>query len=185
MGFLKKLIGIKNPTNTDVFSKYAARSLKFLDMPLSDANILKMTVYLCFAQLACMIIIARGAADVFMDKMVEDARNSILHLSMRVKDLAKDKIELNRILGDFPIEAGVTGETTVNGLAAWEAVYLTYVEEVVSDMASRTNGPMAPYGYPTIKIQEAFQVKNSGGEKFLEHVQMLSEMTGDVIKAFR
>jgi hypothetical protein len=185
MGIFSNLFGQKKSTNTDVFSKYAVRALKSLDMPINDANKLKVTVYLCFAQMALLHLIAKGAANVFIDKMVEDAKDSILDLQMKVKDLAKNNDELIRILSDFPEEAGVTGDTTVNGLAAWDAVYLTYVEEVVPEMASRPTGPMAPYAYPAIKIQEAMQGTGPSSDKLMERVQVITEMTGEVIKAFR
>ena len=185
MSIFGKLFGQKKSSNIEVFSRYAIRSLNALNKPVTDANKLKITVYLCFAQLACLHTIANGKANVFLDKMVEDAKDSILELKMKVEELANDDDELNRILSDFPDAAGVTGDTLINGLAAWDAVYLTYVYEVVPEMNSSPYPPITPFEHPALIVHQAMMGMNPKRNNAKELESVITEMTGEVIRAFR
>jgi hypothetical protein len=174
-------------SNTEIFSSYVTLILKYTNMPNTDANRLKATVYLCFAQMACLHVLSKGATAVFMDAMVEDVKKSTLSLKMKVKDLAKSQVELKNILSEFPQQAEVDGDTTVNGLAAFEAIYFQYVKAVVTDIASNTDGPMGANGYATVKLLEALKGKGNPNvvDGMVEVSVMMSDMTGEVIKAFR
>lgn len=117
--------------------------------------------------------------------MVEDAEKSVSELKMRVKELAQSNDELERILSDFPDEADVDGDTTINGLAAWNAIYFTYVEEIILEISNRSNGPLGPYGYAAIKVLEALRGKGQSEDGFMDVSFLITEMTGKVIKSFR
>ena len=188
MGLLSNMFGKKvESSNTEIFSSYVTLMLKSANIQSTDANRLKATVYLCFAQMACLHVVSKGATAVFMDAMVEDVKKSILSLKMKVKDLAQNEAELRKILTDFPKQAGVDANTTVNGLAAFEAIYFQYVEEIVTEIASNTSGPMGAHGYATIKFLESLKGKAnpSVADGMVEVSILMSDMTGEVIKAFR
>ena len=175
----------KEESNSDVFANYATLILQKANIKNTDANILKTTVYLCFAQVACLNVATQGQSRVFMDNMVEDAKKSVLALKMRVRELAQSDDELERILSDFPAEADVDGDTNINGLAAWNAIYFTYVEEIVLEISNRSKGPLGPYGYAAIKVLEALLGKGQGKDDFMDVSLLITEMTGKVIKSFR
>jgi hypothetical protein len=186
MGILSSLFGSKSKlSNKDIFSKYANNFLLTAQLPANDANVLKATVYLCFAQLACINSVSQGSSKIFMDNMVEDAKNSVLHLKMKVKDLVKGNDELEIILSYFPLEAEVDGDTTINGLAAWNAIYFNYVEEIVVEISNNNKGPFGCHGYAAIKLLEGLRGKGKSENQFMEVIMLLTAMTGDVIKAFR
>ena len=186
MSFLSKIFGKEiKKSNTDVFSSYATLILEKAGVSNTDANRLKVTVYLCIAQIACLHVATKGATAVFIDAMVDDVKKSIPHLKMKVKDLALTDIELKKILSDFPPQAQVNGDTTVNGLAAFQAIYFQYVEVLVKDIANHTGGPMGAYGYATIKILAALRGKENASDGIVEVSLLLTQMTGEVIKAFR
>jgi hypothetical protein len=172
-------------SNTENFKNYTIKLLNTAHVPINDANVLKATVYLCFAQIACLNVATEGQSRDFMDNMVEDAKNSVLVLKMRVKDLAQSDDELERILSDFPPEADVDGDTNINGLAAWNAIYFTYVEEIVLEISNRSKGPLGPYGYAAIKVLEALRGKGQGKDDFMDVSFLITEMTGNIIKSFR
>lgn len=180
--FLKTKIAV---SNTENFKNYTIKLLNTAHVPINDANILKATVYLCFAQISCLHIATQGKSKVFIDNMVEDAEKSVSELKMRVKELAQSNDELERILSDFPDEADVDGDTTINGLAAWNAIYFTYVEEIVLEISNRSNGPLGPYGYAAIKVLEALRGKGQSEDGFMDVSFLITEMTGKVIKSFR
>jgi hypothetical protein len=135
--------------------------------------------------MACIHVVSNGAAAVFIDAMVEDVKNSILDLKMRVGDLARDNQELKRILGDFPSTAQVDELTTINGLAAFEAIYFPFVEEIVTEISENSKGPFGVHGYAAIKLLETLRGKGNGKNQMIEVSLELTEMTGEVIKAFR
>lgn len=172
-------------SNTEIFSSYATLLLETANLKDTNANKLKATVYLCIAQIACLHIVSNGATASFIDAMVEDVKKSILELKMKVKDLAITDTELKKILSDFPPQAKVDGETTINGLAAFEAIYFQYVEELMNEITNHTGGPMGAHGFASIKILEALRGEDKAQDKMIEVSMLISQMTGEVIKAFR
>ena len=172
-------------TNTEIFASYATLLLETANIKDTNANKLKATVYLCIAQIACLHTVSNGATASFIDAMVEDVKKSILELKMKVKDLALTDTELKKILSDFPPQAKVDGETTINGLAAFEAIYFQYVEELMNEITNHTGGPMGAHGFASIKILEALRGKDKAQDKMIEVSMLISQMTGEVIKAFR
>ena len=186
MGFLSKLFN-KNiqDSNIDVYKKYTDSILLLSKIPLTDANKLKASVYLCFAQLACIHVVSKGKAVVFMDAMVSDVKESVSDLKIQIGDLANDDDELQRILKNFPQAAQVDAFTTVNGHAAFQAIYSQFVEEIVTEISVNSNGPFGPHGFAALKLLEALRGKGKGKDEMLETSMKLTEMTGEVIKAFR
>lgn len=186
MGFFSNLFGKTEDSNVFVYSQYAKKVLATANIQINDANLLKTTVYLCIAQIACLHSISADKTRPFIDNMVEDAKNAILSLKMKVGDLANSDEELSKILEDFPQEANVDEVTTINGLAAWNAIYFGFAEEVIVEISTRgQGGPMGAHGYAAIKLLEALRGKGQGRENFMEVTMLLQEMTGKVIKAFR
>jgi hypothetical protein len=186
MGFLSNLFGGKEKkSNVEIFSQYTKRILNAANIRITDANLAKGTVYLCFAQLACLQSISAVKTRPFIDNMVEDAKNSILSLKMKAGELATNDDELKKILEDFPQEADVDEHTTINGLAAWNSIYFGFVQDVVIEISNKGDGPMGAHGYAAIKFLEALRGEGQGKDKFLEVTLLLQEMTGEVIKAFR
>jgi hypothetical protein len=186
MSFISRIFGKKeNKSNVAVYSDYAIKLLSTAGVPDSSANILKATVYLCFAQIACIDSISKGKSRVFIDNMVSDAKTSVQSLQMKVKDLANSEEELDRILSDFPEEANVDSDTLINGLAAWNAVYFNYAEEIIISIANAGRGPMGIHGSASIKVLEALRGRGKSEKDFMEVTFLLTEMTGEVIKAFR
>ena len=175
----------KEQSTQDVFANYSTLFLQKANIKNTDANKLKTTVYLCFAQVACLNVATQGKSRAFMDNMVEDAKNSVIKLKMRVKELAQSDDELERILSEFPAEADVDGDTNINGLAAWNAIYFTYVEEVVLEISNKSKGPLGPYGYAAIKFLEALRGNGQGKDDVMDVSFLITEMTGKVIKSFR
>jgi hypothetical protein len=186
MKFFSNLFGSKDNSNVFVYSEYAKKILAESKLQINDANLLKATVYLCFAQIACLNSISAEKTRPFIDNMVEDAKSSVLSLSMKVGDLALSDDELAKILKEFPKEASVDKETKINGLAAWEVIYFGFAKEVIIEIANRgKGGPMGVHGYGAVKLLEALRGEGQARDNFMEVTMLLNEMTGKVIKAFR
>jgi hypothetical protein len=184
MGIFSNLFGSKK-TNVVVYSQFAKKMLTVANIQINDANLLKATVYLCFAQIACLNSISTETRP-FIDNMVEDAKNSILSLHMKVEDLAIDNDELDRILEEFPKEANVAEHTKINGLAAWNSIYFGFAQDVIVEISKKgQGGAMGVHGYAAIKLLEALRGKGQSRSNFMEVTMLLQEMTGEVIQSFR
>ena len=185
MGFFSNLFGSKK-TNVDVYSQFAKKMLVVANIQINDANILKATVYLCFAQIACLNSISPDKTRPFIDDMVEDAKNSIMSLGMKLGDLAVDNDELDKILEEFAEDSNVDEDTRINGLAAWNAIYFGFAQDVIVEISKKgQGGPMGTHGYAAVKFLEALRGKGQSRSDFMEVTMLMQEMTGEVIKAFR
>jgi len=158
--------------------------LSEIDLPISDAMALKATVYLLFAQLACIHVVTKGTYQRHIDSMVKEVANSVTPLKMKVVELATSTDELRRILSDFSNDMNVDENTKINGLAGFNAIYLPFVSEVVVDIANHTEGPLGVHGYAAIKFLEGIRGKENGTENMVTVAIYLTNMTNNLLKAF-
>jgi hypothetical protein len=184
MGILSNLFGTKKKSNAEVFILYTDKILDAAEISKTDANKLKVTVYLLLAQLGILNVVGDGKAIPFLDKLAEDAKDSIKNSPLiKIKDLARNDEELEKILSDFPASANLNGDVKVNGLAAFEAIYFSHVEDVVSEIANKSKESV--FMFATIKLLEAMLGKEEAASKFLFTSFVVTEMTGELIKGFR
>ena len=111
MGLLSNLFGTKKKSNVEVFRLYADKILDEAEIPKTDANKLKVTVYLLLAQLGILNVVGDGKAIPFLDNLAQDAKDSIKNLPMiKIKELARNDMELEKILSDFPASFNFDGD---------------------------------------------------------------------------
>ena len=89
----------------------------------TDAHQMKAAVYICIAGIAILNELGGGRSRRLIDKIVEETKELTKPLSMRVGELANSKEDLGKILAGFPKALGIIESTTLNGLAAFEALY--------------------------------------------------------------
>jgi hypothetical protein len=182
MNTFTNLVSSKNLTTAEIYKKYANEILIVAKVPISDASTLKATVYLLFAQLASIHLVTRGTYQEHMDLMVEEVQNSVAPLSMRIGELTTSFEELESILGAFPIEADITEDTNINGLAGFSGLYFPCVADIVTDMGTNTDGVQ---GYAAIRVLEGIRGKGNGQEGMIEVALKLTEMTGELLKTLK
>jgi hypothetical protein len=182
MNTFTNLVSSKNITTAEIYKKYANEILIVAKVPISDASTLKATVYLLFAQLASIHLVTRGTYQEHMDLMVEEVQNSVAPLSMRIGELTTSFEELESILGAFPIEADITEDTNINGLAGFSGLYFPCVADIVTDMGTNTDGVQ---GYAAIRVLEGIRGKGNGQEGMIEVALKLTEMTGELLKTLK
>ncbi|MCX8482375.1 MAG: hypothetical protein ORN50_02255 [Crocinitomicaceae bacterium] len=186
MGIFSSIFGSeKKLTVAEIYNNYSCDILKTINLPVNDANRLKASVYLLFAQLASIHVISNGTYQQYMDGMVEDVKNSVKPLSMKAGALATSNEELKKILSDFPAQASVDKDTKINGLAGFNGIYFPFVSEVVTDIGKHTGGPMGVHGYAAIRVLEGLRGKGKSEENFMEVTFKLTEMTNDLIHTLR
>jgi hypothetical protein len=184
MGILSSLFGTKKKSNSEIFIIYTDKILDEAEIPKTDANKLKVTVYLLLAQLGILNVVGDGKAIPFLDNLAQDAKDSIKNSPViQLKELARNDEELEKILSDFPASANLNGDVKVHGLAAFEAIYFSHVEEIVSEITNTTREGV--FLIATLKLLEAMLEKEEAKSKSLFVSFVVTEMTGEVIKAFR
>jgi hypothetical protein len=183
MGIFSNIFAKKKITNVEVFKTYTDKVLDVAAIPKTQANKLKVSVYLLFAQLGIVHVVAAGKARPFLGALVEDVKESTKDLTMRISELALNDTELQIILNEFPAEANLTSNVTINGLAAFEAIYFAYLGDLVPEIGKQVREQV--FLFATLKLLEA----TIGGEqaqiKLLPTSLVVTKMTGEVIKAFR
>jgi len=175
----------KKLTTAEIYSDYSCDILSTINLPINDANKLKLSVYLLFAQLASIHVISKGTYQKYMDAMVEDVKSSVTSFSMKVSELATSNEELEEILNDFPEEAIVDKNTTINGLAGFNAIYFSFVSDVVTDIGTHSKGPLGIHGYAAIRVLEGIRGKGNGKDDMIEIAFKLTDMTNDLMKSLR
>ena len=186
MGILSSIFGSSNKTSIgDIYANYSSDILNTVNIPINDANKLKATVYLLFAQLAAIHVVTKGSYQRYMDGMVEEVKNSLKPLTMYVGELAINDEELNYILSEFPREANVDKDTKINGLAGYTGLYFPFVSDVVTDIGKHTGGPMGVHGYAAIRVLEGLRGKGNGKDGMIEVALKLTEMTNVLLKSLK
>ena len=181
------MFGSKKPSMSEVYRDATVKVLDVINLKKSDANKLKTTAYLLMAMIACLEAISKGKSRPFIDNMVKDVDALVKDYKMRVSELATDETELEKILAFFDDEHGVDGDTTVNGYAAFAAIYEQFTKDVVVDIYEHRgdgNGSNV-FPYASKVILEALRGKGKGSQNFIEVSMIVTQMMGDVIKAFR
>jgi hypothetical protein len=183
MGIFSSLFNEKKKTNVEIFKIFTDKVLDAASIPKTDANKLKVSVYLLIAQLGIVHVIGSGKAKPFLDNLVKDVKESIKGLTMRISELALDETELQIILNEFPAEANLTSNVTINGLAAFEAIYFAYVGDLVPAIGKQVREQV--FLFATLKLLEAIVGEEQAKVKLLPTSVVVTKMTGEVIKAFR
>lgn len=168
MGFFGKLIGrrkdfatLMTETQSELFKLYGV-------LNPSDAQKMKASVYICLAGISIVNDIGDPRLSGLIDRLVEETKEFAKAFRMRVGELANDRDEMEEILADFPPELEVNGSTTVNGLAAFDALYQTKVERVVNDILSHGGGPFGTPGYAAIVVADGIFGAGRSKEHFVD-----------------
>jgi len=186
MGILSSIFGSSKKTSIgDIYSNYSSDILNSVNIPINDANKLKATVYLLFAQLAAIHVVTKGSYQRYMDGMVEEVKNSVKPLTMKAGELAINDEELDYILSEFPSEANVDKDTKINGLAGFTGLYFPFVSDVVTDIGKHTGGPMGVHGYAAVRVLEGLRGKGNGKDGMIEVALKLTEMTNELLKSLK
>ncbi len=133
MGFLNKVFGRQNDiastlvnVQNNIFNIYG------IQKP-TDAQKVKASVYICIASMAIFNIVRNDDSKfLLINKLVEASGDLTKPLHLRVWDLANSEDELQELLSSFPEHIKVEESTILNGLAAFEALYSTKGERLMT-----------------------------------------------------
>jgi hypothetical protein len=175
MGFFNNLFGSSTKktisaviTNTqdNIFKIYRVRNP-------SDALKMKASVYLCISGIASINEVqiknhkwSASVMKMIIDKIVNDSRKLTEPLSTKVSDLANNEEDLKLILSFFPIAIGKNDK--LNGLAAFEALYLSKVEPLMESMHERRGDSVGLIRYSALVVQDGIFGADQSSEHFME-----------------
>jgi hypothetical protein len=138
----------------------------------TDAQKMKAYFYLCAAAMAIVNDSAGGGLQQLFDHLLDETKELTKSLSMRIDELSSDSGDLRELLAAFPRQLQLTGSTTVNGLAALDALCHTKLEAIATDILNHTGGPFGAAGYAAIVVIDGAIGKGKSIEHFPE-VSML------------
>ena len=116
----------------------------------TDAQKMKVSFYLCVFGMAMLNDLGGEYLCDAIDKLVEETKELTKPLRMRVGELANNAEQLEMIMSYFPSEWKITESTTVNGLAAFEAMYFSMGQGLMTHMISHNRGPRGEPGYTAL-----------------------------------
>ena len=191
MGFFNNLFGSSTKktisaviTNTqdNIFKIYRVRNP-------SDALKMKASVYLCISGIASINEVqiknhkwSASVMKMIIDKIVNDSRKLTEPLSTKVSDLANNEEDLKLILSFFPIP--IPENTILNGLAAFEALYLSKVEPIMESMYERRGGdPAGLIRYRALVVQDGIFGADQSSEHFMEMCMEMGKFELKLVQA--
>lgn len=133
MGFLNKVFGRQNDiASTLVKLQNNIFNIYGIQKP-TDAQKVKASVYICIASMAILNIVRNDDSKfLLIDNLVETSGSLTERLHLRVWDLANSEDELRELLSSFPEHIKVDESTIINGSAAFEALYSTKGERLMT-----------------------------------------------------
>ena len=143
----------------------------------------KASVYLCISGIAILNDLGGGQLRNAIDNLVNETRELTKPLKMRVGELANDAEQLERIISDFPNDIQITESTTVNGLAAFEALYFSLGQDLMNDILSHNQGPMGTPGYAAIVVADGIFGEGKARDKYMEVSMELLNFTKELAEA--
>ena len=183
MSFFKKIFGGKKSitsvmlsTQNKIFGIYSVAHP-------TDAQKMKASVYLCISGIAILNDLGGGQLGHAIDNLVRETREITKPLRMRVGELANNTAQLEKIISDFPGNIQITGSTTVNGLAAFEAMYFSMGQDLMNDILTHNQGPMGTPGYAAIVVADGIFGAGKSKDKFMEMSVALLNFTKDLAEA--
>ncbi len=183
MNFFKKVFGGKRSitsvmlsTQNKIFDIYSVAHP-------TDAQKMKASVYLCISGIAILNDLGGGQLRHAIDNLVNETRELTKPLRMRVGELANNAEQLEKIISDFPGDIQITGSTTVNGLAAFEAMYFSMGQDLMNDILTHNQGPMGTPGYAAIVVADGIFGEGKVEDNFLEVAMELLNFTKELTEA--
>jgi len=183
MSFFKKVFGGKKSITSVLLSTQSKLfDIYGVNHP-TDAQKMKASVYLCISGIAILNDLGGGQLRHAIDNLVNETRELTKPLKMRVGELANNAEQLEKIISDFPNEIQITESTTVNGLAAFEALYFSMVQELMTDILSHNKVPMGTPGYAAIVVADRVFGEGKAREKFMEVSMEMLNFTKELAEA--
>jgi hypothetical protein len=183
MGLLRKVFGGKKSV-TSVMLDTQKRIFDIYSVAHpTDAQKVKASVYLCISGIAILNHFGDGKLRYAIDNLVNEARELTKPLRIRIGELANNAEELERIVSDFPHGIEINESTTVNGLAAFEAMYFSTGQDLMNDILCHSKGPLGVPGYAAIVVADGIFGEGKSKEKFMEVSMELVNFTKEIVKA--
>jgi hypothetical protein len=185
MGFFKKVFGGKENITSVMLSTQNNIFGIFSVVHPTDAQKMKASVYLCIAGMAILNDpnLGGGRLRYAIDNLVNETRELTKSLMMRVGELANNAEQLEKIISDFPADMKITGSTTVNGLAAFEAMYFSMAQDLMNDILTHNKGPFGTPGYAAIVVTDGIFGEGKAKDKILEMSMELINFTKELSEA--
>ena len=150
----------------------------------NDAQKLRASFYLCISGMAILNEAGAGRAPIrgVIDRLVADASELSKPLSVVARDIWENSTEnQNKIQSQLP--RGTTELTKLNGLAAFDALYASLGQDLMTDILSHNKGPLGTPGYAGIVVVDGIFGKGRAEEHFMDITMQMLEFSRGLSKA--
>lgn len=155
MRLLAKLFGSRKVTVKSALLDGQRQLFKIYGVPTpDDAQRLKAAVYLCIVATSMLNEFAGRYAKALIDQVWKESASSTETLRMLVKEIANNEAELHQVLATFPADLKISASTSINGIGAFDALYLARVKELINEIATHREGPFGVAGYASIILAD-------------------------------
>lgn len=183
MSFFKKVFGGKKSITSVMLSTQNRIFDIYSVADPTDTQKMKASVYLCISGIAILNDLGGGQLRHVIDNLVNETKELTKPLRMQVGELANNAGQLDKIISDFPGDIQITGSTTVNGLAAFEAMYFSMGQDLMNDILTHNQGPMGTPGYAAIIVVDGIFGEGKAKDKFMEVSMELHNFTKELTEA--
>lgn len=184
MGLFGNLFGRKERITEVIVETYTAIfNIHGVTNP-SDAQKMKASFYLCIAGMAMFNDVFGGSqASTQINNLLRQTRALVNPLRFRIRDISIDESDVNNLLSEFPPEIKGDGQTTVNGLAGFEALYFTKGQSLMMDIMDKQGGPFGLTGYAAVIVVDGIFGKGKSREQMMENVFIISNYQKNLLSS--
>jgi hypothetical protein len=186
--------GISNESSVGILRDYSRRLVGLLSLDNNETNELRAGLYLSFTQVAILNWLGwKGTTDTapLVDLLAGHVRDFCDPYLVRVRELCRNKEEINAVLSCFPEQAQVELDTIINGLAVYDGFFTTIGPVAVDSILENKEVLMGNTGSDQIYIRAAsilivgFKESNIKvtEELILEVGDLIIEMTGKMVRS--
>jgi hypothetical protein len=181
MGFFGGLFGKKRINDVIVETYSSIFNIHGITNP-TDAQKMKASFYLCIAGMA-MINDALGGqrAPAQIDNLLRQTKTLSNDLMFRICDISNNESDLGDLLSEFPPEIKADGQTRVNGLAGFEALYFTKGQSLMLEIMNKQGGPFGLAGYAAVIVVDGIFGKGRSIEKMMDNVLIISNYQKNIL----
>lgn len=162
------LAAILTTTCNEIFQAYGVRNP-------NDASKLKACFYLCVSGMAALNSAGGGRFEHHMDRLAQESSRLTKSLRMSVDSLADNPEDLRLLLTGFPPDSGVLSKTTVNGIAAFDALLATKGERSMQKIIRGKNLSGGMLGASVIVVADGIFGEGKAEGHFLKVGTLLTE----------
>ena len=152
-----------------------------IDTP-QNKDILNASLGIAIAMTAILNDMGKGSANNIIDEISNAAQKKCNNLTFRIREVAIDSDEIEKIVAEFPSFANASPDLRTNGNALFPILFNLRGPQLVNDILEHNSGPLGTSGYAMIVIGDMIVGREKSKESFMQHSMLLMDFITKVLK---